>query len=216
MDQVAEAVQAIEASPAIETMPVVEAAPVIAAAPPIHRRLFTAEEFHQLARVGVLHEDDRLELIEGEIVEMSPIGSSHAGNVNRLIAVLTRTFGEKVVVAAQNPIGLGPKTEPQPDISVLRPRGDFYADAHPTAEDVLLLIEVSESTLDYDRKVKVPLYAKAGIVELWLIVPETKVIEIYTNPAADGYRLIRRALPGESIALQALPDVNLPVNDILK
>jgi Uma2 family endonuclease len=205
MEQVAQPVQATETTPTVAI-----------AALPIHRRLFTADEFHTLARVGVLHEDDRLELIEGEIVEMSPIGSSHAGNVNRLIAVLTRAFGEKVVVSVQNPIRLDPQTEPQPDISVLRPRADFYTDSHPTAEDILLLIEVSESSVEYDRKVKVPLYAKAGILEVWLIVPETKVIEVYTNPAADGYRLIRRALPGESIALQALPDVNLPVNDILK
>jgi Uma2 family endonuclease len=120
------------------------------------------------------------------------------------------------LVSIQNPIWLGPHSEPQPDVAVLRWRDDDYTESHPTADDVLLLVEVSESSADYDRNVKVPLYARSGVLEAWLIALDSKWIEVYAEPSPVGYRVMRRVLPGESLAPKALPDALLLVDDILK
>lgn len=125
---------------------------------PHHR--WTVAEYHRMAEVGLLNEDSRVELIDGEIIEMAPIGSEHAGHNNYLMSFLAHRLYGKAVVAGQNPVILGGYEEPQPDIALLRWRDDYYRTAHPHAEDVLLLIEISDSTLRYDRDVKIPLYAK--------------------------------------------------------
>jgi len=153
---------------------------------PRHR--WTVAEYHRMAEVGLLHEDSRVELIDGEIVEMAPIGSAHGGNVNRFIRLFSKVVGGKAIVAAQNPVVLSGYAEPQPDISILRWRADDYEQSNPHPEDVLLLIEVSDSTLRYDRDVKIPLYAKNGIPEVWLLdIPDRK-LEIYREPINGEYR----------------------------
>jgi Uma2 family endonuclease len=128
----------------------------------VQRRLFTVEEYHRMAEAGILSEDDRVELIEGELVTMSPIGSRHAACVARLTALLF-PVGGRGILWVQNPIRLGARSEPQPDVALLRYRPDFYASAHPGPEDVLLVVEVAETSADADRSLKIPLYARYGI-----------------------------------------------------
>lgn len=129
------------------------------------RRLFTAEEYHTMLRAGILTADDRVELIEGEVLRMSPIGSRHAGGVNRLNDFFVRKLEGRAIVGVQAPVHLSDLSEPQPDLALLRPREDFYSHSHPTPGDVLLLIEVAETSADFDRAVKAPLYARAGVPE---------------------------------------------------
>jgi hypothetical protein len=135
------------------------------------RRLFTVAEYHKMAEAGILSEDDRVELLEGEIVAMSPIGSRHAGTVKRLLDQFIPLQGaRRVILSVQDPIRLGEYSEPQPDLALLRPRADFYASSHPGPEDVLLIIEVADQSAAVDREVKVPLYARWGIPEVcWWI-----------------------------------------------
>jgi len=130
---------------------------------PVSRWKFTVDEYARMAEAGILGEDDRVELLEGEIVEMAPIGPPHAGCVNRLTRLLTSRLGDRAVVGVQNPIRLGSLSEPQPDLTLLRPRRDLYSEGHPEADDVLLVVEVASSTSAFDRQVKMPLYAQAGI-----------------------------------------------------
>ena len=153
---------------------------------PRHR--WTVAEYHRMAEVGLLNEDSRVELIDGEIIEMAPIGSSHGGNVNRFIRLFSKVVGDKAIIAAQNPVVLSGYAEPQPDLAILRWREDDYEQSNPHPEDVLLLIEVSDSTLKYDRDVKVPLYANHGIPEVWLLDLQRKQLEIYHDPAHGQYR----------------------------
>lgn len=153
---------------------------------PRHR--WTVAEYHRMGEVGLLNEDSRVELIDGEIVEMAPIGSQHGGKVNRFVHVFYKTFGNQAIIAAQNPVVLGGYGEPQPDIAILRWREDYYEQAHLHVEDVLLLVEISDSTLGYDRSVKVPLYARSGIPEVWLLDIPNRQLEIYREPINGKYR----------------------------
>lgn len=147
------------------------------------RHLWTVDEFQRMGETGFLDPEARLELIEGELFEMAPIGSFHAGTVGILNRLFMRSVAGTQVVYVQNPIVLGDDSEPQPDIVLLRPRADYYLGAHPRAGDVLLLIEVSDSTVQFDRKTKVPLYARHGIPEVWLVVgPRRRHVEIYRDP----------------------------------
>jgi Uma2 family endonuclease len=149
---------------------------------------FTAEEFERMGEAGILREDVRLELIEGEIFEMSPIGSLHAACVDALALLLIEIVRRRFIIRVQSPVQLNDFSEPQPDITLLRWRDDFYRGALPKPEDVLLVIEVADSTVVTDRSVKVPLYARAGIAEAWLVnIPEER-IEIYSDPAGDAYQ----------------------------
>ena len=182
----------------------------------VQRRLFTTEEYHAMIANGVLKEDDRLELIQGEIVEMSPIGPKHLAHVNRLTRLFSRRVGDRALISVQNPIFLGKQSEPQPDLALLRPRADEYENALPKPKDVLLGIEVADTTVDYDRDVKIALYGRAGIPEAWLVCLDDRWVEIYTEPTAAGYRMMRKALPGERIAPQALPQAALKVSEILR
>lgn len=163
---------------------------------------------------GVFAPDQRLELIDGEIIEMSPIGSRHAGTVNRLIRIFS-DLGDRAVVAAQNPARISDLSEPQPDITVLRWRPDFYSAAHPRPEDVLLLIEVSDSTISWDRRVKRALYAAAGISEMWIVDLGSSVLEIATDPGPEGYRGVRQVGPGHEVSPIALPDLVVSTADLL-
>ena len=180
------------------------------------RRLFTVEEYHLMGKTGIIGEDDRVELLEGEIFRMSPIGSRHAASVARLTALFFRAVGERAVVWVQNPLRLGDYSEPQPDVVLARPRPDFYASGHPGPEDVFLVVEVMESSQDYDREIKLPLYARYGVCEVWLVDLEGRAVEVYRKPSAGGYREVRRVTPGSgSLSVEALPGVSLPLEEIL-
>lgn len=178
-------------------------------------RRFTVDEYHRMAQAGVLSEDDRVELIEGAVVEMAAIGSRHAGCVNRLLRLIHPRAVERAVVSAQNPVRLNQYSEPQPDLSILRPRADFYTSGHPGPDDVLLLIEVAETSAEADREVKVPLYARAGIKEVWLVDLEGDVIEVHRRPSAEGSPEARRVCRGEDLSPEAFPDLVLAAEAIL-
>ena len=179
------------------------------------RRKFTVEQFHKMAESGILNEDDRVELIRGEIIEMAAIGTKHAACVRRLNNVLHRIFGDEVIISVQNPIGLDDSSEPQPDVVLLKPREDFYASAHPQPKDVFLIIEVADTTIKYDREVKIPLYAEEGVIEVWLVDINLECVEVYREPATDGYKKVEKFSRGESLIIQAFEDVNISVDEIL-
>jgi Uma2 family endonuclease len=177
--------------------------------------MFSTDEFHRMVGAGILSEDDRVELIEGEIVRMSPIGSRHAACVDRLTALFTRRLGTRAIVRVQSPVVLGRRSEPQPDLTLLKPRRDFYADKHPDASDVLLMIEVIESSGEYDRDTKVPLYARAGIPEVWLIDLPAAAIEICRQPTLRSYRDRTRVAGSQRVSPAAFPRATFQVGEIL-
>ncbi len=179
------------------------------------RRRFTVDDYHRMAQAGVLTEDDRVELLEGEIIEMVPIGSRHAACVRRLDYLLSPLVKGNALVSVENPIHLGEHSEPQPDLALLRPRADFYAHAHPGPEDILLLVEVADATGDYDRTVKVQLYARAGISEVWLVDLVADEVEVYRDPGTEDYREKRVARRGEAVTCETLPGVTLAVDEVL-
>jgi Uma2 family endonuclease len=179
------------------------------------RRRFTVAELLRLSEIGFLGDDERVELIQGEIVEMSPINVTHASTVNRLNTVLFRSFGDRVTLSVQNPVQLDDETLLQPDIAILRVRGDYYNKQHPSPEDVLLLIEVSDTTLQYDRRVKRRLYGAANIIEYWIADLSKSRIEVYSEPLPDGYRTMTLYAPGETLSPSAFPDVMLNVDELL-
>jgi Uma2 family endonuclease len=162
------------------------------AALPLARYKFSIEDYHRMGETGVLPPDSRVELIEGEVIQMAPIGSLHAGTVSLLTRFFNRNLGEAAVVFTQNPVRLMPNSEPQPDVMLLKPRADDYRDSLPTPAEVLLLIEVSDTTVDDDRRVKVPMYAHHGIPEVWLVDLRAEVLEVYTAPGPQGYDRVRR------------------------
>ncbi|MEX2146643.1 MAG: Uma2 family endonuclease [Candidatus Rokuibacteriota bacterium] len=182
----------------------------------VARRRFTISDYHRMGEAGILGCDERLELIDGALVVREPIGSRHASTVARLSRLWTFRLGEGAIVWPQNPIVLpNHDSELHPDVTILAPRVDLYAESHPLPADVLLLIEVADSSLRLDRRVKLPLYARAGIREAWLCDLTTDRVEVHRQPGADGYASVRVAVPGESLAAEAFPDLTLTVMDVL-
>lgn len=179
------------------------------------RRRFTVSEYLRMAEVGLLTEDDAVELIQGEIVEISPINVVHASTVKRLIRLLTQKLGSQVILGVQDPVRLTDQSLPQPDIAVLRERSDFYGGQHPGADAVLLIIEVADTSLEYDRNVKSALYASAGIDDYWIVNLRARRIEVYREPSPTGYRAATHLGAGETLSLLAFPDILLPVDDVL-
>jgi Uma2 family endonuclease len=177
---------------------------------------FTVDEYHRMGEVGIFSEDDRVELLAGAIVEMSPIGPLHAGTVARLTALFSARLGDQVIVWVQNPLLLRDEdSELQPDVVLLHPRADFYTHAHPEAHDVYLVIEVADTSLEGDREVKFPIYARAGVPEAWLLDVSAERLEVYRHPTAHGYQDVRLLGRGESIAPQVFPDLALTIDDLL-
>lgn len=169
-----------------------------------------------MSESGILTEDDRVELIEGEILDMRPIGAAHASLVLRLTRMLIRLVGDSASVAVQNPIDVDVHSQPQPDVALLQPRADDYASRLPRPSDVLLVLEVADSALVYDREVKLPLYGRAGIPEAWLIdVSGPGGMEIHRRPTSRGYRERVRPESGEMIAVPGVPGVSVAVADLL-
>jgi Uma2 family endonuclease len=183
--------------------------------PWIIRRKLDVGEYHRMGEAGILTEADRVELIEGELVAMAPIGAAHAGAVNGLAELLFAAAAGRAVVAVQNPVQLDPHSEPQPDFALLRPRADRYRAVHPTPTDVLLLIEVADTSLRFDRLVKLPLYARHRIPEVWIIDLAAGVVELCRGPEAGGYARVIRTGRGAAIEPEALPGLSLRVDDIL-
>ena len=181
----------------------------------IAKYLFTVAEYNRMGETGILTEDDRVELIEGEIVEMSPIGRRHAACVDRLTELLSEQLQRKVIVRVRSPIVLNDYTEPQPDVALLRRREDFYERALPAPDDVLLIVEVADTTLDYDRQIKVPLYARAGIREVWVVNLMDERVEVYTRPADGAYQNASQYGRGEAINSPGALNLTLTVDEIL-
>lgn len=178
----------------------------------VTRRRFTVHEYHRMAEAGILHEDDRVELIEGEISEMTPIGPRHANVVRNLNWILSQQVDDKFLVDVQNPVRLDEDNEPQPDLAVLWTRN--YRNSLPGPEDLLFLIEVSDTTLSYDRTVKLPLYARSGIQEVWIVDLNGELVERHTGPSGEIYRHLERARRGENLASAVLTDVVLNTNTV--
>jgi Uma2 family endonuclease len=171
----------------------------------------SVDQYERMGEAGILRPDARLELLEGEIYEMPPIGSHHAACVTLLHQLLTLKFADKLIVISQNPIRLDDFSEPQPDIALLRWRDDFYRHAHPTPADVLLVIEVADTTLESDRRYKIPLYAKAGITEAWLVNLPEETIELYAEPAGGAYQLTKVFKRGAEAQSHTLADLRVSV-----
>lgn len=177
-------------------------------------RRFTADEYHAMAEAGILGPEERLELIDGHILRMSPIRGPHLNTVNRLTRLLVLRAGEDAVVSVQNPVRLDDYTEPELDLALLRPYDDD--DRVPLAEDALLLVEVAVTTIAYDRDTKLPRYAAAGIPEVWIVLPEQGVVEVYREPSADGYETHTRYGAGDTLRIAALPEADpVPVDAVL-
>lgn len=160
---------------------------------------WTVDDYHRLAEAGILSPDTRVELLDGQIVLMSPIGSLHAACVRRIDEWLKDLFGKKVTISIQNPVTLSNFSEPEPDLAVLQRKENFYADAHPRPEEVFLLIEVADSSAEKDKQVKIPFYAEAGIRETWLVLLRERRVEQCLQPGPEGYKTIHRYHPGEVI-----------------
>jgi Uma2 family endonuclease len=182
---------------------------------PLSRHRFTVDEYHKMAENGVLTEDSRVELIDGVIIDIPPIGPGHAGNVNWFTDVFRALFGGLAHLSIQNPVRLGLRVEPQPDVMLLRPRADHYRSSHPGPEDVLLLVEVADSSLTYDRKTKARIYARAGIADYWIVNLVDATVEVHRDPERGRYRSVRVLKPGDSIQPLAFPEVSIAVSEVL-
>ena len=179
-------------------------------------RLFTVSEYHRMAEAGIFTEDDRVELIDGKVVVTSPIGPRHAACVRKLAALIReRIAGRVLLVGVQDPISLSEHSEPLPDISVVRAREDFYANGHPRPEDILVLFEVADASVMYDRNTKLPLYARAGVGEVWVVDLVRNAVDVYSSPGASGYETHQRCQRGATASSIALPELNIPVDEIL-
>ena len=178
-------------------------------------RKFTVAEYYRMAEVGILGRDERVELIEGEIIVMPPIGPGHADNVDEYIDVFAQYAPGRFRIRIQNPVRLNDGSEPEPEVALLRRRPEGYGAAHPTAADVLLVIEVADSSLDYDRQVKAHIYGRAGVPETWVRNLPEDCIERFTQPGADGYTQHTVHHRGETITLVSLTDLELAVADLL-
>ncbi|MEM8777305.1 MAG: Uma2 family endonuclease [Cyanobacteria bacterium P01_G01_bin.49] len=175
-------------------------------------RKFNVDEYYKMAEIGILTPEDRVELIRGEIIAMSPIGTKHAACVNRLANLFPRLLGNKGIVSVQNSIRLDNYSEPQPDIVLLKYRSDFYENKIPQPTDIDLLIEVSDSTIKYDQEIKLPLYAESQISEVWIVNVNNKTLEVYCQPKAQTYLDQNKSV--QSISPLAYAEITLTIKDI--
>lgn len=185
--------------------------------PPLQsrRKRFSTAEYHRMAEAGILSEDDQVELIEGEILEMAPMGSRHAACIDKLNRHLNRAVSGEVLVRVQSPIRLDDDSEPEPDVALLKPREDFYSREHPGPGDVLLVIEVSDTSAEYDKEVKLPLYARSGVPEAWIVDLAAGTVEVHSRPAPGGYRQTLRASRGETLKSETVSGLEIAADDVL-
>lgn len=179
------------------------------------KKLFTVDEYYRMAETGILGPEDRVELIDGEIIQMSPIGNRHLGCVNRANDAFTAALRGKAVISVQNPLLLNNYTEPEPDVVVLKFRADYYASKKPAAEDAILVLEVSDTTFRYDRDVKLPRYAAAGVPEVWIENLDEDVLLVFRDLAAGVYTSSLTLRSGDSISPLAFPELTFPVDQLL-
>ena len=182
--------------------------------PAVHRRLLTVDDYHRMGEAGILTEDDRVELIEGELVVMSPIGSGHVAAVNALNRLLVMAVGDRASVSPQNPVRLDRRSEPQPDFAVLRPRPDGYRTSLPNPDDVLLAVEVADSSLVYDTGAKLALYASRGICEVCVVNLIDREVQIHRKPDGDRYETSFRAGCSDILQIEALPGVIIAAGQV--
>jgi len=183
--------------------------------PPLMRKKFRTDEVYQMMKAGILPEESGWELIDGEIIQRMTIGSKHASVVRKLEKYLERNFGDFVMISGQNPIHIDEYNEPEPDIALLTPRDDFYAERHPETHEVLLVIEVSDSTLEFDRETKKTLYAEAGIKEFWLVNLKQETVETYSDPANGAYYQMRIFGRDETVNSKNIENLSVETNVIL-
>jgi Uma2 family endonuclease len=179
------------------------------------RHRITVEEYHRMAELGFFAPDARVELIEGEIIDMPPVGPRHGATVNYLHELLIRAASDRVFVWAQSGVQLGDFSEPQPDLALLPRRADFYSKKNPVNSDTLLVIEVSESTLRYDQRVKAPLYARYGIPEYWIFDTQKNQILVSRNPSPEGYQQTFTADRPEAMPIIALPGLTIDLSSVI-
>lgn len=170
---------------------------------------YTVADYYRMGEVGILAPDARVELIEGEIIDMAPPGSMHAGTVDHLAEVLGQAVGSRALIRTQNPLRLDKHSEPQPDISVLKRRDDFYKSRHPRPADTLLVIEVADTSLRYDRERKLPLYARQGVPEAWLVDLRARRLVRYRNLRDGAYALVDQPNLASPLAITALPEIRI-------
>ena len=181
---------------------------------PIRGRLLSIREYQKMAKTGILNDDDRVELLNGKIIEMSPIGSLHAACVNRINALFSKALGSKVIVSLQNPLVIPPYSMPEPDVVLLKPREDYYARRHPRPKDVLLVLEVADSTLQKDKTIKKLIYAQAGIQEYWIVDIPNKKVQVFRSPAEKEFQMVESFSPNDRLKLSGL-DFSFLVREIL-
>lgn len=181
----------------------------------VKRYRFTVDQYHRMDKAGIFHPECRVELVNGQIFEMSPIDPWHAGIVDWLADRFFGGLRGRAIVRVQNPTTVDRHSEPQPDLMLLERREDFYRTAHPIPADTLLIVEVANTSLAHDRRRKLPLYARRGVVEVWIVNRRADAIDVYRNPSADGYRDHARRGRGEFVAPSTFPELQLSVDDIL-
>lgn len=181
----------------------------------LERHRFNVDEYYKMLEAGILSEDDRVELVEGEIVDMAPIGVPHAQCVNRLTRLFSQLLLEEVIVQVQNPIRLNQQSEVQPDLALLKLRDYSRDQQHPGPEDVLLVIEVSDTTLVADQREKVPLYARSDISEVWIVNLPQELLEIYSQPQGGAYQITKKLKRGQSLKVLSFADVQLRVEEVV-
>lgn len=181
----------------------------------ISKKRFTADEYQRMGQAGILAEGDRVELIDGEVVAMTPIGPRHCASVDRTNRALVTQAGDRAIVRVQGSVRLDLYHEPQPDLVLLRPRADFYASRHPGPADILLIIEIAQSSIDYDREVKARIYARMGIVEYWLADLDENLLSCYSAPTDGAYLGLQQYHRGQSIAPLMLPECVIAVDVLL-
>jgi len=179
------------------------------------RYRFTVDQYHRIAEAGIFDADCRVELVDGVIFEMTPVDPWHAGVVNWLTYRFVTVLGDRAVVHVQNPVGLDPRSEPQPDVMLLNPRADFYRTAHPEPEHTFLLVEVANTSLRHDRRRKLPVYARTGVAEVWIVNRRADAVEVFRVPSSKGYQQHEVIGRGGHVAPSAFPDCRLLVDDIL-
>jgi Uma2 family endonuclease len=181
----------------------------------ISRHRITVDEYYRMAEVGILPPDARVELIEGEIIDMAPIGTGHGGTVTQLNRLLQGAVGDQAYVLTQSVVRLSDISEPQPDFALVKPRADFYKKKHPGPGDTFLIIEVSESSLRYDLQVKAPLYARHGVPEFWVIDLKGRQVRFFRSPNSGQYTDVTSTDAPGTVALAALPDVQIDLAHVL-